>query len=99
MGYMSITGYEELPDEAFVITTSLQLGLPQRLVQFSHHAYDASNRTLDSPWTDLAATSVSSSRGSHTVSPNHLVELLCTITTEAAGVPTSRFVAPTLDDR
>ena len=92
---MSITRYEELSDEAFIIATSLQLELPQRLVQFSHRAHDASKRTLDSPWADLAATSVSSSRGAHTVSHNHLVDLVCTIMT-AAGVPTSRFMFPLL---
>ena len=89
---MSITGYEELSNEAFVITTSFYLGLrPQRLVQFSHCAHDASSRALVSPWADLAATIVSSSRSAHTVSHNHLrVDgLVCTFMTEAS-VPTSR---------
>ena len=98
---MSITGYEELSNEAFVITTSFYLGLrPQRLVQFSHCAHDASSRALVSPWADLAATIVSSSRSAHTVSHNHLrVDgLVCTFMTEAS-VPTSRSMVPTFDDQ
>ena len=94
MGYMLITRNEELRNKAFIITSSLQLGLPQRLVQFSHRAHDASKRILDSLWAYLASTSVSSSRGAHTVSHNYLVDLICTIMTEA-GVPTSCNMVPT----
>ena len=44
MGYISITGYQELSDETFIITTTLQWGLPQHLVQFSHRAHDATRQ-------------------------------------------------------
>ena len=67
MSYMSLSCYEEMSEEAFLIISSLQLGLPQRVLELPEWAHDASDARIDSTWADLALTNLAQSKGYHTV--------------------------------
>ena len=59
MAYMALSCVEEMSEEAFLIVASLQLGLPQRVLELPELAHDASDRRIDSTWADLALNSLS----------------------------------------
>ena len=85
---MVIWCLEEMSEEAFLIVASLQLGLPQRVLELPERAHDASNRRIDSTWAYLALTKLTESKGYHTISHNILVDLGCALM-EECGVKES----------
>ena len=79
MAYMALLCVKEMSKEAFLIVASLQLGLPQRVLELLERAHDASDRRIDSTWADLALTKLTESKGYHTISHNILVDLGCAL--------------------
>ena len=98
MAYMALSCVEEMSEEAFLIVASLQLGLPQRVLELPERAHDASDRRIDSTWADLALTKLTESKGYHTISHNILVDLGCALMAEC-GVKASRRNVPEIPDR
>ena len=98
MAYMALLCVEEMSEKAFLIVASLQLGLPQRVLELPERAHDASNRRIDSTWAYLALTKLTESKGYHTISHNILVDLGCALMAEC-GVKASRRNVPEIPDR
>ena len=97
MSYMSLSCYEEMSEEAFLIISSLQLGLPQRVLELPERAHDASDARIDSTWADLALTNLAQSKGYHIVSHNIMVNLGCALMTEC-GVKATRANVPEIPE-
>ena len=83
--------------EAFLTIASLQLGLPQRVLELPERAHDASDARIDSTWADLALTNLAKSKGYHIVSHNIMVNLGCALMTEC-GVKATRANVPEIPE-